>query len=188
MVVQDELTMEPWREALLGRLRCYAERWPEERATAAEFIRFVETEPDCLRRACRFGHLTGSAWIVDVPRRQALLVHHRKLGRWLQPGGHADGDGDLAAVARREAEEETGLRRLAQVGDGIFDLDRHLIPGRGDVPAHWHYDVRVLFEADPAEPLVVSDESHAVAWVEWPRAVELNGEESIRRMVRKSAV
>lgn len=177
--------MEAWREELLRRLAAYAGRWPEERSTAEEFIRFVTAEPECLLRDCRPRHLTGSAWIVDAERRRTVLAHHRKLGRWLQPGGHADGDGDLTAVARREAEEETGLKRLRAVAAEIFDLDRHWIPERGDVPGHWHYDVRVLLEADPAEPLVVSDESHEVAWVELGRVSELNCEASILRMVGK---
>ena len=101
--------------------------------------------------------------IVRADGRRVLLTHHRKLGRWLQLGGHADGDRDLARVALREAEEESGLRGLV-VEPAIFDLDRHWIPERGAEPGHWHYDVRYVVRATGGEDFIVSDESHALAW------------------------
>jgi 8-oxo-dGTP pyrophosphatase MutT (NUDIX family) len=153
---------------------------------AVEIIRFVEAHPDCLLRTCVPGHLTGSAWIVDALRSRVLLTHHRKLDKWLQPGGHADGDPDLLAVALREAREETGLTQLQLVASAVFDVDRHWIPPRGDTPGHWHHDLRFLIEADPAEPLVISDESHDLAWVELTQVAALNSEESMLRMVRKT--
>ena len=157
-----------------------------EAAMTAETIRFVEAHEDCLLRSQLKGHLTGSAWVVDAGRTRTLLTHHRKLDLWLQLGGHADGDSDLAAVAMREAREESGLTRLRLVGPSIFDLDRHWIPERKGVPAHWHFDLRFLIEADPGETLVVSDESHDLAWVELGRVHTLNPEESLARMVRKT--
>lgn len=160
---------------------------PHEAAVTAEIICFVEAHTDCLLRTCAPGHLTGSAWIVDAPRRRVLLTHHRKLDKWLQPGGHADGDPDLLAVALREAREETGLTRLKLVSSAVFDVDRHWIPPRGDTPGHWHHDLRFLIEADAAEPLVISDESHDLAWVELAQVATLNPEESMLRMVRKTA-
>jgi 8-oxo-dGTP pyrophosphatase MutT (NUDIX family) len=159
---------------------------PGEAAMAAESIRFVETHPDCLLRTCVPGQLTGSAWIVDPPRRRVLLTHHRKLDKWLQPGGHADGDPDLLAVALREAREETGLTRLTLVSSSVFDVDRHWIPPRGETPGHWHHDLRFLIDADPTERLVISDESHDLAWVELAQVSALNPEESMLRMVRKT--
>ncbi|HTX65667.1 MAG TPA: NUDIX hydrolase [Opitutaceae bacterium] len=177
------------RAAALRLLRAHLPRAadPHEAAMTGEVIRFVEQHADCLVRACAPGHLTGSAWIVDAARRQVLLTHHRKLDKWLQPGGHADGDPDLLAVALREAREETGLTRLRAVSTEVFDVDRHWIPARGGTPGHWHLDLRFLVEADPAEPLVVSDESHDLAWVELARVAALNPEESMLRMVRKTA-
>jgi 8-oxo-dGTP pyrophosphatase MutT (NUDIX family) len=152
----------------------------------AETIRFVETHADCCARSCPSGHLTGSAWVIDPARNQVLLTHHRALNRWFQLGGHADGDPDLLAVALREAREEAGLERLRPVGAELFDVDRHRIPARGTVAEHWHFDLRFLVEADPAELVVVSDESHEVAWVPLARVVELNPSESMLRMVRKA--
>ena len=152
----------------------------------ADTIRFVEAHADCFLRSQLSGHLTGSAWIVDPARTSTLLTHHRKLDKWLQLGGHADGDSDLRAVALREAREESGLTQLRLVADGPFDVDRHLIPERKGVPAHFHYDLRFVIEADPAEPLAISDESHDLAWVELGRVTQLNAEESMARMVRKT--
>jgi 8-oxo-dGTP pyrophosphatase MutT (NUDIX family) len=176
------------RAAVLRLLRAHQPRVadPHEAAMAAEIIRFVEAHPDCLLRTCAPGHLTGSAWIVDAPRRRVLLTHHRKLDKWLQPGGHADGDPDLLAVALREAREETGLTRLRAVSPEVFDVDRHRIPPRGATPGHWHLDLRFLVEADPAEALIISDESHDLAWVDLARVAALNPEESMLRMVRKT--
>ena len=176
------------RAAVLRLLRAHQPRAddPHEAAMTAAILRFVEEREDCLLRTCAPGHLTGSAWIVDAPRRRTLLAHHRKLDKWLQPGGHADGDPDLLAVALREAREETGLTRLRAVSPEVFDVDRHWIPPRGDAAGHWHLDLRFLIEADPDEELIVSDESHDLMWVELARVAALNPEESMLRMVRKT--
>ncbi|HET7535216.1 MAG TPA: NUDIX hydrolase [Candidatus Didemnitutus sp.] len=176
-------------DLLLHSLREYAARptEPHDAAIATQFERFITAHADCLLRSCVPGHLTGSAWVVDAERRRTLLTHHVKLDKWLQLGGHADGDGDLLAVALREATEESGLTRLRPVSAKIFDLDRHLIPARKTDPDHWHYDVRFMIEADAAEPLVVSHESKDLAWVEIARVAQLNPEESMVRMLRKTA-
>ncbi len=167
--------------ALLRRHERRAEAGPEA-AMLAEYFPFIAAHPDCLWRTCLEGHLTASAWIVDPARTQALLTHHRKLDRWLQLGGHVDGEADLLAAAQREAFEESGLTSLRVVSSAVFDVDRHRIPARGLEPAHWHYDVRFLLEADAGESLAVSDESHALAWV----PLELDPDASLVRMLRKT--
>lgn len=136
----------------------------------------------CFLRSNLEGHFTGSAWLVSADGQRVLLTHHRKLDRWLQLGGHADGDADLSRVALREAEEESGLRDLS-VESEIFDLDRHWIPEHNEVPGHWHYDVRFVVRAKGSEDFIVSEESHALAWREIAGiATDSEADESLRRM------
>lgn len=112
-------------------------------------------------------------------------MHHAKLNRWLQPGGHADGDENVLRVALKEAEEETGLRKLIVVQMGIFDIDVHRIPERKDFPAHDHYDVRYLLEADDQEAVIVSEESHDVRWIALSELEQYNTERAILRLKEK---
>jgi 8-oxo-dGTP pyrophosphatase MutT (NUDIX family) len=149
-------------------------------------VAFVEANDDCFERTLAIGHVTGSAWIVDCARAQVLLTHHAKLNKWLQPGGHADGDPDILRVALREAREETGLRSLRAISEEIFDVDAHEIPARTTEPAHVHYDIRFLLEADCGEPLTISTESHELAWVPLHQVDQLNTDQSVLRMVART--
>lgn len=145
---------------------------------------FLDSDAGVFRREHGPGHFTGSAWLVDDSGAHALLTLHAKLGRWLQLGGHADGERDLAAVALREAEEESGLGGLRAESD-IFDIDRHAIPVRGAEPEHWHYDVRFVVRAGVDTRFALSAESHALAWrpvVEL--AADAGLDPSLRRMAR----
>ena len=163
----------------------YGERHSPQAWLAAEYRAFLASHPTVFERAHAPGHFTGSAWLVSADGERVLLTHHRKLDLWLQPGGHADGDGDLAGVALREAEEETGLPGL-RVEGGVFDLDRHVIPARGDEPEHYHYDVRFVVRAGSDENFTVSEESHALAWRPVREiAADANADNSVRRMARK---
>ena len=149
-----------------------------------DYAAFITANPDCCERHLAIGHLTGSAWLVSADGLRAVLMHHRKLNRWLQPGGHADGDADMARVALREAEEETGLTGLTVVPE-IFDLDRHEIAARGNEPAHWHYDMRFVVRAGGNEAFVQNAESLALVWREiaqMPGSEDLD--HSIQRMAR----
>jgi 8-oxo-dGTP pyrophosphatase MutT (NUDIX family) len=173
------------RRPLLDLIDRYARRHPEEAETVGRFRDFVAGNPDCFERSLAIGHVTGSAWILDAAGDRVLLTHHRKLNRWLQPGGHADGDPDVLAVALREGLEETGLETLVAVDGEIFDLDIHDIPARGEDPGHFHYDVRFLLRDTGTGAWIVSEESHALAWVALGELDRLTDEESIRRMREK---
>lgn len=163
-------------------LEAFARSAPWAESCASEFLAFLDSSPDVFERWHPPGHFTGSAWLVSADGARVLLTHHRKLGRWLQLGGHADGDLDLAAVALREAQEESGLSGL-QVELRIFDIDRHCIPSRGDQPEHWHYDVRYVVIASDDERFTVSDESHALAWRDVAALAEdADADTSMRRM------
>jgi 8-oxo-dGTP pyrophosphatase MutT (NUDIX family) len=155
--------MQETRVALLVSLARYRDQWQGEAQTAEAFLRFLGSHDDVFVRSHRIGHFTGSAFLVSADGTRVLLMHHRKLDRWLQPGGHADGDANLARVALREAREETGVAGL-RVEGGIFDLDRHRIPARGDEPEHWHYDVRYVVRAGTDERFAINTESLALAW------------------------
>lgn len=174
----------PIRSALADYLRS----WPDESEVAAQFTGLLDESPNDTHAFVRErleGHFTASRWLVDRDGRRVLLTHHRKLGRWLQLGGHADGDTDLADVALREAEEESGLTDLVVEG-GLFDLDRHWIPSRGDVPGHWHYDARYVVRATGSEAFVVGHESLDLAWRDIAAIqADLAADESLRRMARK---
>ena len=174
------------RQPLLDQLADYAAKHPDETETVGRFIDFVRTEGDCFERSLAVGHVTGSAWIVNADGSQVLLTHHRKLDRWLQLGGHADGDPDVFAVALKEAREESGLSEFEAVIEGIFDLDIHPIPARKSDPEHLHYDVRYLLRATGATDYVVSDESHDLRWVPLDEVTTLTTEDSMTRMVRKT--
>ncbi len=172
--------------ALLRRHEARAEAG-HEAAMLAEYFPFIAAHPDCLWRTCLEGHLTASAWVVDATRTRTLLAHHRKLDRWLQLGGHVDGEADLLTAALREVREESGLTRVRAVGAEVFDVDRHRIPARKTEPEHWHFDVRFLIEADADEPLVISEESNDLAWVSLAELARYSTEESLARMARKTA-
>ena len=176
------------RQLLLNLLHRHQPVDTHEQSMTVAMIAFVEQHPTCFERSLLIGHVTGSAWIVSPDRQQVLLIHHRKLDRWLQPGGHADGDPDVVAVALREAQEETGLHslRLVDVEAGIFDVDIHTIPARGNVSEHLHYDVRFLLEADPDEAFGFSDEIKNIQWFALNNLVSSVDSESIDRMVRKN--
>ena len=173
------------REEVIRRLRDYQVRWPGEGETVARFIDFVSANPDCFERRLQIGHVTGSAWVVDGSGTRVLLTHHRKLDMWVQLGGHADGDADVFRVARREAEEESGLEAIEPVWTQIFDIDVHRIPARGHEPQHLHWDLRYAFRAAGSESFRVSDESHDLAWIEIRDLRSVTTEESMLRMARK---
>jgi 8-oxo-dGTP pyrophosphatase MutT (NUDIX family) len=178
------------RQVLLTLLRHYHPTDTHERAMTEATIAFVEHHPDCFERSLLIGHVTGSAWVVSPDRQQVVLIHHRKLDCWFQPGGHADGDPDVARVALKEAEEETGLTGLQLVHPvgkpaPIFDVDVHTIPARKDVPAHLHYDIRFMVEADPKKAFVQNEETQDIQWVLLEKITEYTDEQSIVRMVKK---
>jgi len=174
------------RRPLVSLLESYRSFDSDDAAARDRILAFVRTNPDCFERSLLAGHVTGSAWIVDPSRSRCLLTHHRKLERWLQLGGHADGHADILDVAMREGLEESGLRSLHPVTTSIFDCDVHPIPARKSEPEHFHYDVRFLLEADDAEPLVISEESKELAWVALADVAVLNPDASVVRMVAKT--
>jgi len=166
-------------------LQDYCLRHPDEAAVVDQFRSLITNQPECFERGnFEPGHVTGSAWLVDGSGEHVLLTHHRKLDAWLQLGGHSDGDPDTAAVAGREAEEESGLA-VELISRDILDIDVHEIPARKSDPAHFHFDVRFAFVSRSGRDYVVSDESHDLAWVPVERLRQFTAETSILRMAKK---
>jgi 8-oxo-dGTP pyrophosphatase MutT (NUDIX family) len=184
------------RKPLLDMLCAYRQVFPSEDDVVDRMRGLITEHAECFERACRPGHITGAAWILSPDRRRVLLTHHRKLGRWLQLGGHADGQWDIEQVALREAREESGMTAFDFVRiDGSilpFDLDIHDIPARFDPEgrqledAHQHFDVRFLLLAREYQDLHVSDESHDLAWFTPEEVFGLTTDESVLRMLRKT--
>ncbi len=184
------------RWPLLEMLARYRDAFPDEAAVVDRICALVGSRPNCFERTCRPGHITAAAWILSTDRRRALLTHHRKLGRWLQLGGHADGQWHVEEVALREAREESGLARFDFVPiHGVlmpFDLDVHEIPARCDAEgaiiedAHEHHDIRFLLVAAADDEIRVGDESHDLKWCTPDEVRELTNEESVLRMLHKA--
>lgn len=174
-------------QEFLELVETYTTSDPGEQAMVQQTASLLQNHPDCYSAShYRPGHITGSAWILSPNSALVLLTHHRKLDRWFQLGGHLEfGEGPLEG-ATREAHEESGLTRVTLASRAIFDIDVHLIPARAGVPAHLHHDIRYQFIADPAEPLGVTAESRALAWVSLEEAARLNSDESLLRMIRKT--
>ncbi len=176
------------RAKLVQNLQIFAEKHPLQRLTADKIIDFICGNPDCFCRSNQQGHITGSAWLVNPTGDKALLTLHHNLQRWMQTGGHADGDPNPLRVALKEAEEESGIEGILPVSEDIYDIDIHLIPARpakGE-PQHYHYDIRYLLQT-PHESFAISPESDDLAW--WnaadfeSRSSELD--EAVSRMARR---
>ena len=161
----------------------YLARYPEEQSVGQKFLDLLTLYPDCFERNCKFGHITGSAWLVDPDEKSVLLTHHKKLKKWLQLGGHSDGVKDVLAVATREAVEESGLEVVALDAE-IFDLDVHKIPERGIFPAHYHFDVRFAFRS-VSRSFSVSEESIDLEWVPIGDIHTRSTDESVLRLKTK---
>jgi 8-oxo-dGTP pyrophosphatase MutT (NUDIX family) len=174
------------RDELLAKLNNHVPADEFEWSMWANTIDFVQKNPSCFERSLAIGHVTASGWVVSSDRRQVLLMHHRKLNRWFQPGGHCDGDPDVLGVAMKEVWEETGVRTIP-VNTAIFDVDVHLIPGKGKEAAHYHYDIRYQLEADSSQDIERNHEAREVRWVPLEEVVLYNSSESILRMVRKTS-
>ena len=175
---------------LREQLADYARRHPEHAVLADEFGTLLDDAENPFLRSRLAGHFTGSAWLVSADGARVLLTHHRKLNRWLQLGGHADGERDLAKVALTEAEEESGLTGLVLEDGELFDIDKHWIPERHDVPGHWHYDARYVVRAVGSEAFAISEESLALAWRDITdvadAAIETpDGDDSLPRMAKR---
>jgi ADP-ribose pyrophosphatase YjhB (NUDIX family) len=173
--------------ALLAELSEHVAFDAVEEKHRLDTISFIEQDPiTWWQRSTVDGHVTASAWVLNSARTHALLLHHAKLNRWLQPGGHLDDtDASPAHGALREAVEESGIATLSFVNAALFDVDVHPIPERKTEPAHVHYDVRYLIMANDTS-VIISDESLGAQWMSLSEIVASHLDESITRLAKKS--
>jgi 8-oxo-dGTP pyrophosphatase MutT (NUDIX family) len=176
-----ELAPVPYLACARVAIERYAARDAEQAHARAFLLDWIDGHPDALLRTCLDGHLTASALVLDAAGERALLTLHRKLGRWLQLGGHCDGDGNLAGSALREAHEESGIDGLA-IDPEIVDLDCHRIPARGAEPEHWHLDARFLVRAPDGAVPRLSRESKELRWFSATELAGIESDDSVRRL------
>jgi 8-oxo-dGTP pyrophosphatase MutT (NUDIX family) len=158
---------------------------PRERAFQQRMLDLLALPAPTSRQQFVPGHLTASAFVLSPERDAVLLILHKKLGLWLQPGGHIDPDDvSLAAAAQREVAEEVGLQLPEAAAGEVFDLDIHAIPARKDEPAHEHFDVRFCFHS-PTLAFATNDEVVEARWAPLARIDQLTTDESVLRVARK---
>jgi 8-oxo-dGTP pyrophosphatase MutT (NUDIX family) len=169
----------------LAFARAIIERYRGCDAAQAEarafLLAWIDAHPHALLRTCLEGHLTASALVVDARGERALLTLHRKLGRWLQRGGHCDGDANLAGSALREAREESGIAGL-EIDPAPIDLDVHRIPARPSEPEHWHLDTRFLVRAPTGARAKIGPESGDLRWFSLQETGGISSDDSVRRL------
>ncbi len=178
------------RQADLALARSILERYApadaEQQKTRGAMLSFLDLHPrDAHLRTCVEGHLTASALVIDESRGKALLTFHKKLNRWLQLGGHCDGDANLAGAALRECWEESGIDALV-IDPAPIDLDIHLIPARKDEPAHLHLDTRFLVYAPHGAKETLSAESHSLGWFDPQGLAAIQTDASVRRLFARA--
>ncbi|MFJ2111051.1 MULTISPECIES: NUDIX hydrolase [unclassified Streptomyces] len=146
------------------------------------YLDHLAAHPDGVWKTCAAGHLTASALVIDPDRGQVLLTLHKKLGMWLQMGGHCEpGDGTLLRAALREAMEESGILDLVPVRESPVRLDRHPIPA----PCHWHLDVQYAVLAPPGAVERISEESLDLRWFPYDEVPGV-ADESVVRLLEQT--
>ena len=172
------------REYLKSLLEKYYPTHVEEKVVKIQMLNFLKFCKDCFERSCRIGHFTASSWLVNKDLSKILLMHHKKANRWLQLGGHCDGDSNVLRVAIKEACEESGIDNIILLQEGIFDIGMHLIPQVKQELPHYHFDIRFLLKAND-DKLTMNEEAYALKWfIPDEKEIPTSGS-SILRMLSK---
>ena len=172
------------------QLKNYIPYNEQEKKDKEMMLKYIETFKDVFTRKNEMCHFTASNWIVNKERTNVLMIYHNIYNSWAWTGGHADGDNDLLNVALREANEETGLKNIKILSNGIFGIqiltvDSHIKRGEF-VPSHLHLDCCFLLEADENDELrIKADENSGVKWININEAVQLTNEEKMKPIYKK---
>jgi len=176
------------RKKVLRLLKQYNPYNSRESEMKDRVVDFMERTGDCFNNFLKEGHVTASAWVFDQEERKVGLVYNKLIDKWLQPGGHSDGNPDTPQEALREAQEEFGAERLELDSENIFDIDVHIIKKdkKRNLGKHYHFDLRFLVLGDSRIPPKGNKESIVVRWVNLADVGKLNYDEAIKRMVAKT--
>ena len=160
------------KEKLIQQIRNFQPCNQQETADKALMLQLLEEDTDLSRRENLMVHLTASAWVVNPERTKVLMAYHNLYNSWAWLGGHADGNFNLAAVAEKEAREETGLQEVRLISDDILSLEILTVNGHEKkgayVPSHLHFNCTYLLEADPNAPVrIKEDENSQVGWIDF---------------------
>jgi 8-oxo-dGTP pyrophosphatase MutT (NUDIX family) len=174
------------RNKLKSLLQDYNPLDLDEINSKQKMLSFLEENVDCFERSCFKGHFTASSWLLNQTADKALLMHHAKLDKWMQLGGHCDGDSNILQVAIKEAQEESGINEIIALSDKIFDIDIHLIPENNKEQEHFHFDVRFLLQVHPDsdEIIIQNAESKDLKWFGEENILPTNSR-SVTRMFEK---
>jgi len=173
------------RLALTRLINNYSPTSSEEILFKKKMLQFIEANPNCFERSLESGHITASAFLLNKDHSKALLMHHAKLDKWFQLGGHCDGDPNVLAVAIKEAQEESGILGISPIHETIFDIDIHLIPANKKEKEHYHYDIRFLLQVTSDEKIIQNEESKELRWIEKNRDTIPTKDISVVRMFQK---
>lgn len=175
------------KHELIESILKYQDQYPEERDPGI-VIDFIESTDNLFGRDSMKGHITCSAWVLNADLTEVVLVKHRRLDRWIRPGGHIEAMESPFEGAYREGVEETGIQELTPWSSDIFHISVHDFPSGKDGPAHYHYDLRYLFIAPPQAELVMTDETDGVRWVNLHQIHEYTEEATMIDMAEKTKV
>jgi 8-oxo-dGTP pyrophosphatase MutT (NUDIX family) len=173
------------RNTLIELLEEYHPVFKEEQLFKKRMLEFIEQNKDCFERSLEIGHITASSWLLNKHHTHALLMHHAKLDKWFQLGGHCDGNSNVVEVAIKEAQEESGIMGIESLSKSIFDIDIHLIPANKKEKEHYHYDVRFLLHVINDENIIQNNESKELRWISKNFKDLPTNTESVVRMFNK---
>ena len=179
----DGLGSDPDLAAVVAHLESLDPVDDQQSEVRGTMLAFAHAHPDALHRSCIEGHFTASALVVEEGSDRFIILFHAKLQKWLQPGGHVDGDANLAANALREASEETGMEGLRVLMPAI-DLDIHEVRPPQEQP-HLHLDVRFVVLAPAGSVPVGNHESESLRWVTLDDLPGLGADNGLRRLASR---